>query len=87
MVAVDLDALRPVAAEVELVAGLLREVGPATAAELAADLEMPLATVGGALRMLERAGRARATGRSWLAVTPAPRRPRRSWRAGAGLGA
>lgn len=87
MVAVDLDALRPMAAEVELVAGLLGEVGPATAAELAADVDLPLATVGGALRMLERAGRARATGRSWLAVMPTPRRPRRSWQAGADLGA
>jgi hypothetical protein len=87
MVSVDLDALRPAGAEVELVAGLLVEVGPAMAAELAADLGLPLATVGGALRMLERSGRARRGGNTWLATTPAPRRPRRSWRSGADLGA
>ena len=87
MVSVDLDALRPLAAEVELVAGLLVEVGPAMAAELAADLGLPLATVGGALRILERAGRARRGGNTWLPTTPAPRRPRRSWRSGVDLGA
>lgn len=46
MVWVDLEALRPVAAEVEIVAGLLAEVGPATAVELTADLDLPLAIVG-----------------------------------------
>ena len=86
MVSVDLDALRPVAAEVELVAGLLVEVGPAMAAELAAELDLPLATVGGALRMLERSGRARRGGTAWLATTPTPRRPRRSWRSGVDQG-
>ena len=87
MVSVDLDAVRPLAAEVELVAGLLVEVSPAMAAELAADLDLPLATVAGALRMLERAGRARRGGNTWLATTPAPRRPRRSWRSGVDLDA
>ncbi|MGI8810737.1 MAG: hypothetical protein ACR2KK_23395 [Acidimicrobiales bacterium] len=50
------------------------------AADLAADLGLPLATVGGALRMLERGGRARRGGNAWMATTPAPRRPRRSRR-------
>ena len=87
MVSIDVGALRPGAVEVELVAGLLHEVGPALAVELAADLDLPLATVGGALRMLERAGRARRSGNAWLAAAPAPRRPRRSWRSGVDLGA
>ncbi len=55
MVPVDLDALRPMVAEVEFVAGLLVEVGPATGAELGAHFGLPLATVGGALLILERA--------------------------------
>jgi hypothetical protein len=82
MAQVDLDGLRPAAAEVELVAGLLVEIGPATTGDLLADLGLPFTTVAGALRTLERAGRACRDGRVWLAVTPSPRRQRRSWKVG-----
>jgi hypothetical protein len=56
MVQVDLDDLRPAAAEVELVAGLLVEIGPATIGDLLADVGLPLTTVVGALRILDAPG-------------------------------
>jgi hypothetical protein len=49
---VDLASLRPSAADLELVADDLIEVGCATAAELVADLKLPLPTVAAVLRRL-----------------------------------
>lgn len=85
MVLVDVQALRPSAADVELVAGLLDEVGEAAAAELAADLRLTVVAVAGMLRQLEREHRACRTAGGWVsAPRPEPLPRRRSWRQGAG---
>lgn len=76
---IDVAALRPDAQQVELVAGLLAEVGSATAAELSADLRLPVVTLAAVLRLLERSGRARRVAGSWEHVDTGPRPPRRSW--------
>ncbi len=79
---IDVAALRPDAGQMALVAGLLAEVGTATAAELAADLGLPVVTVAAVLRALERSGRARRVADGWAHVDLGPRQPRRSWRVG-----
>lgn len=79
---VDVAVLRPDAQAVELVSGLLAEVGSASVAELCADVRLPLATVASVLRVLERAGRARRTAAGWEHIDLGPRPPRRSWRLG-----
>lgn len=79
---VDLASLRPAAVDLALVAAELIEVGTATAAELVADLELPLPTIAAVLRRLEREGRAGRTPEGWVAATPRQRGPRRSWSQG-----
>ncbi len=79
---IDVAALRPDAQQVELVAGLLAEVGTASAAALAADLRLPVVTLAAVLRVLERSGRARRVANGWEHVDTGPRPPRRSWRVG-----
>jgi hypothetical protein len=79
---IDVAALRPDAPQVALAAGLLAEVGTASAAELCADLRLPLATVAAVLRILERSGRARRIADGWEHIDPGPRAQRRSWRLG-----
>jgi Mn-dependent DtxR family transcriptional regulator len=79
---VDLASLRPTAADLELVAAELIEVGSATAAELVADLGLPLPTVAAVLRRLERDGRVCRTPDGWVPATPRQRGPRRSWSQG-----
>jgi len=79
---IDVAALRPDAQQVALVAGLLAEVGDASAAELSADLRLPVVTVAAVLRVLERSGRARRVADGWEHVDTGPRAPRRSWRVG-----
>jgi hypothetical protein len=81
---IDVRALRPQAHEVELVAGLLAEVGEATVADLVADLDLSMASVAGALRTLERSGRARRAAAGWIHIEIGPRAPRRSWELGRG---
>ncbi|MDQ6617426.1 MAG: hypothetical protein M3083_22430 [Actinomycetota bacterium] len=82
MTMIDISALRPDAQQVELAAGLLGEVGTATAAELSADLRLPPTTVAGILRVLERSGRTRRVADGWQHIDTGPRPPRRSWRVG-----
>ncbi len=85
MVVVDLQALRPSAADIELVAGLLAEVGDASAPELAADLGLTVLAIAGVLRQLQRDQRVRRTGDSWqLTRPPQPTPRRRSWHQGGG---
>jgi len=85
MVAIDLQALRPSAADVELVAGLLAEVGEATAAELAADLDLTVLAVAGVLHQLERHQRVRRNANNWQPTWPPQPTPRRrSWHQGGG---
>lgn len=82
MTVVDLASLRPGAAHLELVAAELSEVECATAAELVADLGLPLPTVAAVLRRLERDGRVRRIPEGWVPATPRQRGPRRSWHQG-----
>ena len=82
MVVIDVAMLRPDAQQVVLVSGLLAEWGSASAAELSADLRMPVVTTAAVLRVLERAGRARRVPEGWEHVEAGPRPPRRSWRVG-----
>jgi predicted ArsR family transcriptional regulator len=85
MVVVDIQALRPSAADVELVAGLLAEVGEASAPDLAADLGLTALAVAGVLRQLERDQRVRRTANSWQLTRPLQPTPRRrSWHQGGG---
>jgi len=79
---IDVAALRPDAQQVELVAGLLAEVGTASAAVLAANLRLPVVTLAAVLRALERSGRALRVANGWEHVDIGPRPPRRSWRVG-----
>ncbi|MDQ6615873.1 MAG: hypothetical protein M3083_14340 [Actinomycetota bacterium] len=82
MPSIDVAALRPDAAQVALVAGLLAQVGTASAAELSADLPLSVVSVAAVLRVLERSGRAWRVTDGWEHVDTGPRRPRRSWRVG-----
>src|SRR5215210_9000963 len=85
MTQIDVDSLRPAVEDVELVAQGLRDVGEATAAELAADLRLTLPMIAGVLRTLERSGRARRTEEGWTLVDPPePRAKRRSWHSTSG---
>ena len=83
MTGIDLGSLHPDVEDVELVAQALRDVGGATAAELAVDLQLGLPTIAGVLRNLERSGRARRSEDGWsLVESQEARSRRRSWHQG-----
>ena len=79
---IDAAMLRPDAQQRVLVSGLLAELGSASAAELSADLRLPVVTITVVLGVLERSGRARRVGDGWEHVEVGPQPPRRSWRVG-----